>query len=290
MKKIIQLIFIILIIFGLSKTSEVRAARVYFNSYGIESTNAGDFLVNIIIDTENENLNAIDGKLIIPTNILQIKEIRDGNSSINFWIERPHLVNNEVIFSGITPGGFVGQDRIVFSMIVHQINSEIGELGLKDLKVIKNSENGEEIKSKITTLKLPISTKLTISDLKNKVFDDKTPPEDFTPSIVNDKELFGDKVVLVFATQDKDSGINHYEVKESSFSDFEKAESPYVLKNQKANNKIFIKAIDNASNERLVVFYPPNYKPWYRQYGIIAIIIIIVVLIKLRKRWLKFIK
>ncbi|MDP2812067.1 MAG: hypothetical protein Q8O32_00015, partial [bacterium] len=74
------------------------------------------------------------------------------------------------------------------------------------------------------------------------------------------------------STQDKGTGIDHYEVKEGYRLSVE-AKSPYVLKNQNLDKEIVVKAIDRAGNERKVVvasLYPVE---WYENYWIFAIII-----------------
>ena len=43
------------------------------------------------------------------------------------------------------------------------------------------------------------------------------------------------------------------------------AESPYLLKNQKLNKNIFIKAVDKNGNERVAVLLPQKPLPWYEK-------------------------
>jgi len=69
---------------------------------------------------------------------------------------------------------------------------------------------------------------------------DRELPESFTPFVEQSPVLFDGKAVLVFVTQDKLSGIDHYEVAEAKpafLGDgdlvWENAVSPYVLKDQR---------------------------------------------------------
>jgi len=57
------------------------------------------------------------------------------------------------------------------------------------------------------------------------------------------------KYFLVFSTQDKGSGVDHYEVREGRFGGFSEVSSPYILKYQSLDKKIFVKAIDKFGNE-----------------------------------------
>ena len=59
------------------------------------------FKVDVVLNAKGEELNAIEGSILFPDNLISLKEIRDGNSIINFWIERPKITNERKIdFSG----------------------------------------------------------------------------------------------------------------------------------------------------------------------------------------------
>ena len=66
---------------------------------------------------------------------------------------------------------------------------------------------------------------------------DTEPPLPFTPKLERDPNLDGGKYVVIFNTEDKDSGIDHYEVKDGS-GPWVVAESPYVLKDQSVSGDI----------------------------------------------------
>jgi len=87
----------------------------------------------------------------------------------------------------------------------------------------------------------------------------------------------------VFATQDKGSGIDYYEIKESRqkflkiFKKWVIAESPYVLKDRKLRSYVYIKAVDKAGNERIAVVEPRYPIKWYENYWIWIIIILAII-------------
>jgi hypothetical protein len=89
----------------------------------------------------------------------------------------------------------------------------------------------------------------------------------------------------LFATQDKGSGINRYEVREGLFGRFVATESPYVLRNQKQTRMLVVRAIDNNENVRNVVVHPQGIL--FGEYGIIIIVGILIVLIVFGVRILK---
>lgn len=288
MKKYILFTIIISTLF-INKTDKAFAiSKIYFEPISDKQENK-TYLININIDTGNEYINAVEGKLLYPSDILEIKEIRDGNSSINFWLEKPSIETKGVVsFSGITPGGFLGK-KTVFSILVNQNNDAPGEIKLDKINIYKNSENGEKVKFEIEKLYTPVKN-FKIEKINNiDVNNDKNPPQDFTPSILKDKDKQIDgKTVLIFDTQDKETGIDHYEVKEGYFAKYKLANSPYQLEQSILYKKIYIKAIDKAKNERIVEFYPSTFVKLYHQYGIIVIIILVILIIK-RRKWLNFI-
>jgi hypothetical protein len=287
-------IFIFVILLFIFKVNDVFAAKLYFDVYKNStdgSISSDDYLLKVKLDTQGETINAVDGKVVLPKDIIEIKEIHDGNSNINFWLQSPIEKNKgEIEFSGITPGGISGENLLLFSTIVHQNNKNQGNILFDSIKVLKNDGQGTEIKTSITNLDLPINTPRSIADIKDILVKDIVSPEVFEPNILNNVDSFGDKNLIVFATQDKDSGISHYEIKEGFFDSFRKVESPYLLEKQDLHSKIYIKAVDNAGNERVIEFYPVGKIRWYLRYGIIGIILAVIAFFGVRQVWLKFIR
>src|SRR3989344_699365 len=77
-----------------------------------------DFIIQLFLDTEGRPANAIEGKILFDQDILEIQEINDGNSILNFWVEKPHLESDgSIVFSGIIPGGFNGERGLVLNLL-----------------------------------------------------------------------------------------------------------------------------------------------------------------------------
>ena len=113
---------------------------------------------------------------------------------------------------------------------------------------------------------------------------DATPPEDFQPQIT---EIEGKKY-LVFATIDKTSGVDYYQVSEADGRGFirrliqkdikeewKKAESPYLLEDQILRSRILLRAVDKAGNERRAEILPPFRIIWE---DIIILFLILIVI------------
>ena len=251
------------------------------------------FLVQVFLDTKDATVNAVEGTVVFPSDVLELKETRDGNSAINFWVEKPHsVVKNEVNFSGINTGGFSGQKRFLFSMVFEIKKLESNVISFNNIQVLENNGLG----TKISTTEMPFSfyiTKepLSVSD-SDLALEDTETPESFVPSVASDSTMFDGKNFIVFSTVDKVTGIDHFEIKESPWifgvgSKYIKAESPYVLKDQTLKSEIYIKAVDRGGNERIVKIGAQNNIILLMQYFIIGIIICVCIF-SLKKIWPKF--
>jgi len=278
--------YVFLLSLTLFVAAPVFAAEIRLDAQKSEINSGEQFLVDIIIHSE-ESLNAVEGRLIFPADKLLIKEIRDGNSVINFWVEKPRLeASGVILFSGITPGGFSGANNNIFSVVFEAKNTGIASVALQNTKALQNDGLGSQ--TALLTRDTAVSIKPGDSNVPKEILIDKEPPEDFNPSIENDPKIFDGKYFLVFATQDKISGIANYKVREGEWGWFTVAESPYLLKHQSLDRKIFVKAVDKVGNERITMLNAQQQVPWYRHYAVIGILLVIVFGFLVKKLWSKF--
>ncbi len=281
---------ILLLTLSLALVPPVATAAVI--SLDIEDRELGvgsQLEVAVKLDTEGEEINAFEGTVIIPSELVQVKEIRDGNSIVNFWIERPRLESPQrIVFSGITAGGYRGESGTIFSVILVAEGSGSIPVSMEDIKLLKNDGSGTP--AEISFSNLTLSVPPVGYPSREWEVEDRDAPELFAPEIAREGSLFDGQWFLVFATQDKKSGIDYYEVREGRWGKSIRAESPYVLQNQKLDGRIFVKAVDKAGNERSVTLDPPDYKPWYQHFWIVFILIVGIVAISLisgKKTWRK---
>ena len=269
--------FILVLFSGLLSGLSASAATIFFGAPGQEIGLGKEFEVGVFLNTEDESINAVEGEIIFPTDLIELKEIREGGSIIALWIERPHVgESGQILFAGVTPGGYIGEKTYLFSIIFQA--KQLGQVTIStsNERVLLNDGQGSEAKLRRAPLVLDIKEEsLTPPYL---AFQDAVPPEPFQPVITQDPNVFDNQWFLVFTTQDKGSGIDHYEIREGK-RPFVIAESPYLLQNQNLDEKIIVKAIDKNSNERLSILAPPKPKPWYKNYLIIAIIILGIAII-----------
>lgn len=251
------------------------------------------FQLDLMLDTEGEIINAIEGEIIFPKELLELREIRDGDSIINLWVEKPSVnISGQLMFSGIIPTGFAGVlspyyegygPGKIFSLIFISKNKGEGIVDFESGKVLLHDGLGTPADVKISNFQFLISEEVPSSEFQDLSFKDIDPPEPFKPEIVSDPNVFEGKYFLVFNAQDKGAGIYYYKVKEGD-REFEIAESPYLLKNQGLYDEITVQAVDRAGNIREERLAAINEKPIYFKTELWIILIVIVLLLWLYKR------
>jgi hypothetical protein len=260
----------------------VLASEFSFDIQNKEVFVGQQFQIDLNINTEKENINAVEGKIVFPINLLELSEIREGNSIVNLWIEKPTYKEDGIVFSGITPGGYVLNKGLIFSLIFKAKKEGNALISIENSSALKNDGNGTKSKLKISNLEINISDINQTNEDETFEIIDKESPDTFKPEVSRDPNLFDNKWFVVFAAQDKGSGIDRYEIKESRYNifDFSKwvsALSPYVLTDQELKSNIFVRAIDKAGNERIVKLTPENPIPWYENFEEWFIIISVLI-------------
>lgn len=254
----------------------------------------GEFTqVNFFLDTQSVELNALEGYVVYPTELLEIKEIIYGNSVINYWIEKPHNIESgKIFFSGITPGGFNENSALLLSATFQTKNIGKADINFEKIKALKNNGYGTAVKASTKTLSLKIQPELQGKNLENvyKTLD-KIPPEIFEPLILEDSSVALGKKILIFDTLDKDSGVAQYEVLEERILNlfgfeikigrWQPAQSPYFLKDQNLKSNIYVKAIDRAGNFYVASVLLAKSSHWYTNFNFWVIIIIVLLLLYL---------
>ena len=269
--------FLLLFFFGFYIIpSSVFSAHIILDIPDKNIVKDQEFLVRISIDTEGQQVNTIGGNIIYPKDILEIKEIRDGNSIVNFWLDYPKIdAPGSSLFSGVIPGGYQGENGFVFSVVFKAKNNGKGVISINSPNVLLNDGNATKINPKINSINFSISDNNGVVPPTIFFMKETSTPETFKAEVGQSDDVLGGKYFLAFATQDKGSGIDHYEVKEGFLGSYNKTDSPYVLENQGLDKKIYVKAVDKDGNEKVEVIYPKNYHPWYENYFVLVVFILL---------------
>ena len=268
----------------------VFAAEIYFGSHGKEVGTGQYAEVGVFLNTEEESVNALEGAVEYPSTLLTPQEVRRGSSLISFWIEEPHVEQGVIRFSGVIPGGYTGSGPLFSLVFKAEQNEGKAVIDVKGGQALLNDGNGTPTSFRTAPLVLSIGAALEGPEVL-PVYD-PDPPEPFTPELAQDPNMFEGKWFVVFATQDKGSGIDHYEIQElkrwrvafgnlfkSDPDSYRRAESPYVLQDQTLKEYAYIKAVDKSGNERVVIVAPQSALPWYAtwwKFGILLVLLSIV--------------
>lgn len=257
----------------LGSAHSVRAASVYFGVHAPEAYIGVPTEVGVFVSAEGEELNAFEGDIVVPEEYFEINAVRDGSSMVSFWMDKPRAEKGVVHFSGIVPGGYSGNDGLLFSVMVAPHKVGIGTIESARESLLLNNGEGTPAVVQRAPARLTIQEGGIREVLPATT--DTEPPEVFVVERTQDRNVFDNQWFITFATQDKRSGIARYEVKEG-WGVFREAQSPYVLRNQRLDSRVMVRAIDSEGNVRESVLAPLRARAWYYRFDIFGIIIAVL--------------
>ncbi|MEZ7820977.1 MAG: hypothetical protein QMB51_01575, partial [Patescibacteria group bacterium] len=133
---------------------DVKASSVYLKSTNTKLITNEVFRVDFLINTENKNINAFEANIVFDPNFLDVQKVYTGNSTVDFWMKSPRFQGNKIFFSGITPGGYLGEDAKIMSVLF--VAKKVGEtsLNIENGEFLLNDDNGTEDSLKVNNLSL----------------------------------------------------------------------------------------------------------------------------------------
>lgn len=277
-------IFLICIFISYTSCVTSISAAILKIETDVKTLRVGDvFSVEIIVDTESQTVNALETNIVFPSELLEFVASDEGESVLNLWIEKPNYNGvNTISFSGIAPGGFM-HDHVPVLALTFKVIKE-GQANIESVDSLLLLHDGFGTPGQVMNQNLHISVVSGAPNIVAYTVDDEI-PESFVPEIIQDPDLFGGRYVLIFATVDKGSGLDYFAVKEGWFGRYHQTESPYEVVYQGLDTKIYIKAVDKMGNERIEIFYPQNWQPWYKDLQIIVTILVLCALTLLISGW-----
>jgi len=224
------------------------------------------FYIDVALDTAGTSINGIQGAVTFSSDTLSFVRAETGTSNVTLWIDQPTVHGNTISFSGIIPGGF---DGLVdpFDQ-THKQPGEIARLvfvgkmpgnatiATSNVIVSDNDGNGtlEHVADNTTSV-------VVSNDIAPSIYStpDIVPPT-ITASIVQDADLFDGKYTLLFTAIDKESGIDHVELKEGN-DQWKTIQSPYMLRDQSRDSILSLRAYDVAGNIATITIAPKSSAP-----------------------------
>ncbi|UZE92898.1 MAG: hypothetical protein IB617_01925 [Candidatus Nealsonbacteria bacterium] len=285
----ILLFLVFVFIFSFLDFNYSQATVLYLEPAKGEYYQDDTFIIEARIDTEGECINTVEANLSFPLNILEAVDFSLGNSILIFWVSPPSISQETglISFTGGIPGGYCGKlpgdpgesnllGRIIFKVkeTPQALMSSSGKIEfLENSQVLLNDGFGTPAKLGTKGAALTVlSEKLEVSkdEWQEEIKKDITSPELFEIKIHQDPAVFEGKYFIIFSTTDKQTGIDHYEIKEGK-GDWIITQSPCLLKDQSLQSTIKVKAVDKAGNERIAEYIPAK-KPF--PYWVIILVLV----------------
>ncbi|MCK5320419.1 hypothetical protein KAJ61_03455, partial [Candidatus Parcubacteria bacterium] len=264
-----------------------------------------NFAVDVLIDNVEACVNTMSVTLDFPNDYLSMIDFIEGESLINLWLEKPGQkeiieanAKGNITFIGGVPGGYCGHipgdpgksnliARLIFAIprfVISNVKRDEVRIDFSGItKVLLNDGFGTENNLETNGIKLKVlsSPVLKPGEWKNQIRNDKIKPEPFIIELRRDKGIFENQYYINFYTNDKQSGIDRYEVleimaghklgvalklswwdkitgKKPYIPEWKEIAMPYLLEDQNLESTIKVRAIDKAGNERYVEYVPPE--------------------------------
>ena len=260
------------------------AAQVFLETAQTTMGVGQRFEVSVYVDSKEKTVNAFSGIVTLPSFVAPLT-IRDGNSLVALWSNRPAISENDISFAGIIPGGWKGSRGHLFSFIADASSIGSGEINLSEINVLLNDGKGTPDSILFEVLPLNVDRTTPVVEFVKNIKDDE-PPEIFKLNIGHNDGLFSGDAFVVFTAQDKGSGIDHYEILETKnkLSDeikgkWEYAKSPYRLQDQSLRSFIYVRAFDRTGNVRVSVYTPQKPKQSSSISTILTIFLLFIIVI-----------
>lgn len=241
--------------------------------------------ISVSLDTAGTKINAIEGDILVFGDA-DIVDIRDGASFVSLWTETLSFEGNSAHFSGIIPGGFTGKGEVL-SLVLRGMEEGEVTVSLSNVSLFLDDGMGTEEEIETERAVLPVSF-----DIQSETDADTIPPAPFSVGLIN---VATDPTVpvyaLVFATDDKQTGIDRYEVQEVARGDeiseenWQRAESPYVIQDQTRTSEYVVRAYDNAGNVREEVYKPERSRGMIG--GVLALVALLALVVWILRNYVR---
>lgn len=125
--------FILLIVAaGVTAGRSVRATVVSLSPPAVTIVRGETVPVRVVIDTEGESVNAVQGVVTYPIDLVDVVEVRRGSSILELWPEPPAVdrTAGTVRFVGGVPNGRIAHDAEVLTLLISGRHSGSGQIAV----------------------------------------------------------------------------------------------------------------------------------------------------------------
>ncbi len=134
------------------------AATMTLNPSGQNFPIGQEFLVDLIIDSENQNINAAQAVISFPKNIIEFVSIDRSKSVFGFWVEDPAVSNSSISFIGGASQNLSGHSLSVFTMKFKTVGSGKADFSISDAIVTASDGQGTNVLSSTKTASINVTT------------------------------------------------------------------------------------------------------------------------------------
>jgi hypothetical protein len=230
----------------------------------------------LLENSSNTEINTIKMSVLVPNDIFLLDNFWFENSLVSLWIEDPSIVEkgdvSVLTFTGLIPGGTDASGHLV-SIILRALEDD-GKATIKITDASTYLHTGKAEKINLDGREVDISLLPSLDSTipqRDFVIQDKEPPNDFFPIVARNTQIFNGDYFLMFHTIDLQTGIDRFEILESTlfYTEEELADSrnlywrevqnPARLQDQGLDSYLYVRAYDNAGNHRTVVIPPTSF-------------------------------
>lgn len=240
----------IILIFYLFLTYKIEAVSIIFDSSKTVVSQDEEFYVDLLLDAEDQFINGIEGNVSFIGGDLSFVRSLEVKSIMDLWIKKPEIEKFSIHLTAISTYGFSG--------VIDPFNQNDKLPGLVTRLFFKPSVSGEVLFTTprfVVTLDDGLGTMIEVAPISYSVFvtDEVYVPEiteeiiisepEIQAYVVQDKNLYNNKYVLIFQAKDNETGIDRVLIKEGRRK-WREIESPYLLKDQSRQSLINIQALN----------------------------------------------
>ncbi len=282
-------IYFFLIWAALFMPGSALASTIYIDTDHSDFFVGDTILVRVRVDSENKDINAVEGTVALdhPADLISLIDINTSGSRFSLWPGKPlpSASNIGISFAGGSPGGFHSKDAIIFNIVLKLQKAGPLTLTPTDIGVYLHDGNGTKDTVRVKKLAIDVVPKKSdsqpVDDWDSVISNDTTPPEPFEIYLGQEGSVFEGKKFLSFNATDAQSGIAYYEVLEGNLPPV-RSSGTYILREQNEPIDVSVIAYDSAGNTRTAVYGLVPYTTY--SLGIIICIVLILLFAMYKKR------
>lgn len=120
-----------------------------------------EFTADLIVNSENADINAAQAVINFPPEILQVVSVDRGKSVFNFWVEDPSISSGKVSFIGGTSESVTGNSLLVFTVKFKTVGAGRADIGVSDGIVTASDGKGTNVLSTVRGATVTVSTSVS---------------------------------------------------------------------------------------------------------------------------------